>query len=437
MELMTVGLILGALVIGGALGWFIHQSRVARTLQQKESELERYRHQANSEMELKAEVSAEREKVMSLTSELSAVQADYRNLQERLASQKSELEELQKKFSLEFKNLANQIFEEKSRKFTEQNRSNLGDLLNPLKERIQHFEQRIDRNNKDTQEWNARLKEQLNHLKDLNVQVTREAENLTRALRGDSKTQGNWGEMQLEAILSKTGLEKGIHYEKEQNYKSEEGRNQRLDFIIKLPDEKCIVLDSKVSLTAYSQYFDAEDDDKDRWMKKHLDSIYGHIRLLSEKNYQNLYEIQQPDYVMMFIANEPALTIALKEDPGLYEKALDMNIVLVSTSTLVATLRTISYIWKQDLQNRNALEIARQAGALYDKFTAFTEDLIKVGKNLSTTQSAYQDAMKKLSEGKGNLVRRAESLREIGAKATRQMDKRMLDRALDEEKSNE
>jgi DNA recombination protein RmuC len=243
--------------------------------------------------------------------------------------------------------------------------------------------------------------------------------------------------MQLEAILSKTGLEKGIHYEKEQNFKSEEGRNQRLDFIIKLPDDKSIVLDSKVSLTAYSKYFDADDTDKEQWMKKHLDSIYGHIKLLSEKNYQNLYEIQQPDYVMMFIANEPALTIALKEDPGLYEKALDKNIVLVSTSTLVATLRTISYIWKQDLQNRNALEIARQAGALYDKFTAFTDDLIKVGKNLNTTQTAYKDAMNKLSVGKGNLVRRAEGLREIGAKATKQMDKRMLDRALDEENSDE
>jgi DNA recombination protein RmuC len=193
------------------------------------------------------------------------------------------------------------------------------------------------------------------------------------------------------------------------------------------------VLDSKVSLTAYAQYFDTDDEqERKAYLQKHMTSLHAHIKVLSEKNYQNLYDINQPDYVMMFVANEPALTIALREDPGLYERALENNIVLVSTSTLMATLRTISYIWKQDLQNKNALEIARQAGSLYDKFTAFTEDLIKVGRNIEQTQGAYGDAMKKLSEGRGNLVRRAEKLRELGAKASKQMDQRLIERSEEE-----
>lgn len=437
METMSIVVGLVGLVLGGLVGWLLQQNKSSRRNSTLEGEIERLKAMVDQAESLKEELAQERQQVVDLTSNLSATEADYRNLQERLESQKKEVADLQNRFTHEFTNLANKIFEEKSKKFTEQNRTNLGDLLNPLKDRISQFEQRVDRNTKDSQQWNASLKEQLNHLKELNVQVTKEAENLTRALRGDSKTQGNWGEMQLEAILSKTGLEKGIHYTKEQNFKSEEGKNQRLDFIIKLPDDKCLVLDSKVSLTAYTQYFEAEGEQKDKMLKKHLDSIYGHIKLLSEKNYQNLYEINQPDYVMMFVANEPALTIALKEDPGLYEKALDKNIVLVSTSTLVATLRTISYIWKQDSQNRNAVEIARQAGALYDKFSAFTDDLVKVGKNLNTTQTTYQEAMKKLSEGKGNLVRRAESLREMGAKATKQIDSRIVDRAMDQDKLTE
>jgi DNA recombination protein RmuC len=437
MEAMTIVIGIAGLILGGVIGWLVQQSRASKNTEMMRSEMERLRLGAENSEVLKNELASERSQVMALTSEHSALQADYRNLQERLTQQKTEVEELQNKFTAEFTNLANKIFEEKSKKFTEQNRSNIGDLLNPLKERIQVFEQRVDRNNKDTQEWNARLKEQLHHLKELNVQVTKEAENLTRALRGDSKTQGSWGEMQLEAILEKTGLEKGIHYETEKNFKSEEGKNQRLDFIIKLPDDKSIVLDSKVSLTAYTQYFEAEEADKDRILKKHLDSIYGHIKLLSEKNYQNLYEINQPDYVMMFVANEPALTIALKEDPGLYEKALDKNIVLVSTSTLVATLRTISYIWKQDMQNRNAVEIARQAGNLYDKFTSFTEDLLKVGRNLKTTQGVYEEAMNKLVDGRGNIVGRVEKLKDMGAKATKQLDKKLVDRASDKENLTE
>jgi DNA recombination protein RmuC len=240
--------------------------------------------------------------------------------------------------------------------------------------------------------------------------------------------------MQLEGILRHAGLEKDVHYFKEQNYKTEDNLNQRLDYVIKLPDDKFLVLDSKVSLTAYANYFEETDDaKKEEYLKQHLASVKGHIKMLSSKNYQSLYEINQPDYVMMFVANEPALTTALREDADLYEEALDKNIVLVSTTTLLATLRTISYIWKQDLQNKNALEIARQAGALYDKFKNFTDDLIKVGNNLKSTQSSYEDAMNKLYDGKGNLISRSERLKELGAKTSKSMDQRLLDRATRDE----
>ena len=379
---------------------------------------------------LKKELSEEREKNHQTTRQLSSLESDYKNLQDKLREQKAELGELQTQFKNEFKNLAQEIFEEKSKKFTDQNKTNLGELLNPLKEKIEKFEERAEKSSKENLQWNSALKEQITSLKELNMQITKEAESLTKALKGDSKAQGNWGEMQLEAILEKVGLQKGIHYEKEKNFKSEEGNNQRLDYIIKMPDDKYLVLDSKVSLTAYSNYFDAENEiDQAKHLKAHLDSINTHIKILGDKNYQNLYEIQQPDYVMMFVANEPALTMALKEDPSLYEKALDKNIVLVSTTTLMATLRTISYIWKQDLQNKNAIDIATQAGQLYDKFVGFTEDLIKVGNNLKTTQNTYSDAMKKLYEGKGNLVRRTELLRELGAKSTKSIDKKLIDKA--------
>ncbi len=374
----------------------------------------------------------ERTKTEKLNTENATLSANFLNLQKKLDTEKKELGELHNKFSLEFKNLANDIFEEKSKRFTDQNKNNLGEILTPLKERIQKFEQQVTLNNKESIQWNTALKEQLKNMTALNKQMTAETENLTRALKGDTKAQGNWGEILLESILEKVGLTKNVHYFKEHNLKAENGSNQRLDYILKLPDEKCLVIDSKVSLTAYARYTEEEENEKKlEQLKLHMDSILSHIKTLSARNYQNLHQIKQPDYVMMFVANEPALVIALQQDNQLYEKALDKNIVLVSTSTLLATLRTISYIWKQDSQTKNAIEIARQAGAMYDKFSAFTDDLIKVGSNLKTTQSNYEEAMKKLSEGKGNLVNRAENLKKLGAKSTKNLDPRIISRAND------
>ncbi|MDN4166213.1 DNA recombination protein RmuC [Cytophagales bacterium LB-30] len=425
---------------GALIAWFYAQSTLSAKAQQQlqQSEAQRVAAQekntglAKEIEDYKQQLQQEREKVLSLSSKQAETEANYRNLQAKLEEQAKDLQKLQDQFAIQFKNLANDIFEEKGKRFAEQNKTQLSDILSPLKEKIQSFEKKVEESNKEGLERNTALREQINQLKELNVQITKEAENLTKALKGDSKTQGNWGEMQLEAILEKVGLQKDVHYFKEKNYKNEEGQNQRLDYIIKMPDDKYLVLDSKVSLTAYSNYFNADTEaEQAKYLKAHFESIQSHIKLLSEKNYQNLYEINQPDYVMMFVANEPALSIALREDIGLYEKALDKNIVLVSTSTLLATLRTISYIWKQDLQNKNALEIARQAGSLYDKFVALSEDLKKVGNNLITTQNSYQEAMGKLYQGKDNLVRKTERLRELGAKTTKQIDQRLIDRADD------
>lgn len=440
MEFNTVLILLVGLGAGLGLGFLLAKVKAksggeeAQKLRMElDMEQKRLEKQTEEFRDLNNQLKEEREKVISLSGDKSRLEANYRNLQERLDEQKKEVNQLQEKFAFEFKNLANEILEEKSKKFTDQNKINIGEILNPLKEKIENFEKKVEQSGKESLQQNTALAEQLKQLKELNQQITKEAESLTKALKGDSKTQGNWGEMQLETILEKVGLQKDVHYFKEQNFKNEEGANQRLDYIIKMPDDKYLVLDSKVSLTAYSNYFDHDEPaEQAKYLKQHIESINNHIKILGEKNYQNLYEIQQPDFVLMFVANEPALTIALKEDQNLYEKALDKNIVLVSTSTLLATMRTVSYIWKQDLQNKNAIEIARQAGALYDKFEGFTSDLLKVGVNLKQTKDNYDLAMNKLSQGAGNLVRRTETLKELGAKASKQLDQRLLDRSLGE-----
>lgn len=354
----------------------------------------------------------------------------FEALQEKLESQQQELEQLQQKFTRDFELVANKILEEKSSKFTEQNQKNLDTLLNPLKERIGEFQKKVEETNEKNVERSSALENQLKMLRELNQEITQETRSLTQALRGDSKTQGNWGEMQLESILEKAGLQKDIHYSKETNLKTEDGSNQRLDYIIHLPDGKHLIIDSKVSLTAYSKYHDADDRaEQETYLRQHVDSVNGHIKLLSQKDYQKLHGINTPDYVLMFVANEPALTLALREDMLLFEKALDKNIVLVSASTLLATLRTISYIWKQDLQNKNAEEIARQAASLYDKFVSFSEDLIRLGKQMETATGTYEEAMKKLTDGKDNLVRKTERLKELGVNPAKNIDQRLIDRS--------
>ena len=340
-----------------------------------------------------------------------------------------EINQMKEILTLEFKNLANEIIDEKTKKIGEINKENLSNILNPLKENIERFEKKVESSNKDAVEFNAILKSEINHLKSETLKMRDDANNLANALRGESKTQGDWGEQQMETILNAAGLEKNIHYEKEKNIKNENLDNQRLDYIVKLPGDKCIIIDSKVSLVAYVNYYNSEDkEDKKHYLKEHLKSINTHITTLSNKNYQDL-DINQPDYILMFMANEPAFKLAVLEDVSIYNKAIDRNIVMVTNSTLFATLKTVAYMWKQDKANKNAIEIARQAGSLYDKFQSFSEDLIKVGNNLNTTKNTYEDAMNKLTEGKDNLVRKTERLRELGAKTSKKINSKLIERS--------
>jgi DNA recombination protein RmuC len=340
-----------------------------------------------------------------------------------------ELNQMKEILSLEFKNLANEIFDEKSKKMSDANKENLSNILNPLKENIERFERKVESTNKEALEFNTILKSEINHLKNETNKMRDDATNLANALRGESKTQGDWGEQQIESILQAAGLDKNIHYLKEKNLKTENFDNQRLDYIVKLPGDKCIIIDSKVSLVAYVNYYNSDNKEEEKiFLKEHLKSINTHITSLSNKNYQNL-DINQPDYILMFMANEPAFKLAVLEDVTIYNKAINKNIVMVTNSTLFATLKTISFMWKQDKANKNAIEIARQAGSLYDKFTSFSDDLLKVGNNINSTKNIYEEAMKKLTEGKDNLVRKSERLRELGAKTSKIINSKLIERA--------
>jgi DNA recombination protein RmuC len=379
--------------------------------------------------DLKKEMEAERLKTLDLSNKLTAREANYNNLLEKLNTQKEEIQKIQEKFTVEFKNLANEIMEEKSRKFTDKKKVNLGEILNPLKEKISEFEKKIEATNKESIDRNAALKEQILHLKELNQKITKDAENLTKALKGESKTRGNWGEFILESILEKSGLVKGREYHVQESFSSGSSRLQP-DVIVNLPEDKNIIIDSKLSLVAYERYISSEDEaETEASLKEHIASVRKHVKDLSAKNYQQLYNVSGLDFVLLFMPVEPAFGLAIQFDDQLFMEAYEKNIVIVSPSTLIATLRTIASIWRQENQNRNAFEIARQSGSLYDKFKSFTDDLIKVGENLGSTTKNYELAMNKLTEGKDNLIRKTERLKELGAKASKSIDQRLLDRS--------
>jgi len=306
-------------------------------------------------------------------------------------------------------------------------------ILNPLQEKIKSFEKKVEDTHKESLERQSALRQQILGLKELNEQMSKDAVNLTTALKGDSKKQGDWGELQLETILEKAGLQKDIHFTTQDAYRDEHDRLRKPDLIINLPDSKHLIIDSKVSLTGYERFFNADNEVEEKLrLKEHVQSIQKHIRELGSKNYADLYGINSPDYVLMFIPIEPALMIALQNESTLYLEALDKNVVMVSTSTLMATLSTVASIWKQEDQKRNVIEIARQAGALYDKFEGLAQDLIRIGKQINASQESYQAAMNKLSEGKGNLISRVENLKTLGAKTMKSLPANLLERASEE-----
>ncbi|MGA9637782.1 DNA recombination protein RmuC [Flavobacterium sp.] len=366
----------------------------------------------------------------SLAIQLSKKEVDFENLWERNKEQKEEVEKLQEKFTKEFENLANKILDEKSNKFTEQNKENMKNILTPLQDKIQLFEKKVEDTHKESIDYHSALRQQILGLREMNLQMSKETLNLTKALKGDSKMQGNWGELVLERVLEKSGLEKGREYEVQQSFTAEEGNRVFPDVVINLPDGKKMIVDSKVSLTAYEKYINEEDDElRIIYLKEHTNSIKRHVEQLGNKNYQDLYQIESPDFVLLFIPIEPAFAIALNEDTSLYNKAFEKNIVIVTPATLLATLRTIDSMWTNQKQQENAFEIARQAGALYDKFEGFLSDLIKIGKKIDESKIEYSGAMNKLFEGKGNLIVSVEKLKKMGAKAKKSLPENILARA--------
>lgn len=367
----------------------------------------------------------------ALTVQLTKKETDFDNLMERMREQRKETEELREKFTKEFENLANKILEEKSNKFTEQNKENLKNILSPLQEKIHLFEKKVEDTHKESIDYHAALRQQILGLREMNEQMSRETLNLTKALKGDSKMQGNWGELILERVLEKSGLEKGREYEVQQSHTNEEGNRIQPDVVINLPDGKKMIVDSKVSLVAYERYVNEEDETlKTVHLKEHVGSIKRHVDQLSDKNYHDIYKMESPDFVLLFIPIEPAFAIALNEDATLYNKAFERNIVIVTPSTLLATLRTIDSMWTNQKQQENAYEIARQAGALYDKFEGFVGDLIMVGKRMDEGKKAYEGAMNKLVNGRGNIITSIEKLKKMGAKAKKALPENIVNRAL-------
>ncbi len=380
---------------------------------------------------VRADVHEKEQTIIELNKIISAREQQVFHLEERLEEGLHEAQLLQDRSKLEFENLANRILAENSQKFSQQNNLQIQHILSPLREKIQEFESSIQQKYMDETKERISLKKELDQLKLLNLQLSEDASNLVDALKGDSKTQGDWGELQLSTLLEKSGLTDGIHFSSQASYRDENGQLKRPDFIINLPDGKHLIIDSKVSLKAYEQYFNASDKrQKETFLNLHIESIKNHIRDLASKNYTQLYQINTPDYLLMFIPIEPAFSAALQKSPSLYTDALERNVVLVTTSTLLATMRTVSFIWKQEKQKRNVLEIARQSGLLYDKFCGFIEDMRSIGLKLDDAQGAYSAAMNKLNDSRkygDTLIGRAQRIKELGAKTNKSLPNELLE----------
>ncbi|MDP9076584.1 MAG: DNA recombination protein RmuC [Bacteroidota bacterium] len=369
-----------------------------------------------------------RDQLAAANKSLESARAFYTSQQEKIKEQKIEVEQIRKEFQLEFQNIANKLLDEKSQKFIETNRTNLDILLNPLKENIKAFEEKVDKvYNMEAAERNT-LKGVITQLMDLNKLISNEAQNLTKALKGDNKKQGNWGELILEKVLERSGLVKDREYRLQASITGLDGTRLQPDAIIDLPDDKHLVIDSKVSLIAYERLVNAEtEDERKLYSRGHIESIRSHVNNLSSKNYHDLYQINSPDFVLLFVPIESSFSFAVQLDAELFSDAWDKRVVIVSPSTLLATLRTIASIWKQERQNRNVLEIARLSGVMYDKFVGFVSEMEGIGKNIKQSQSAYDSALRKLTEGNGNLTVTADKIKKLGAKANKQIDQKYLD----------
>ncbi|MBK6446784.1 MAG: DNA recombination protein RmuC [Bacteroidetes bacterium] len=438
---MQIVFLIAGMFIGGLLAWLFLKNkdgenqqslnlRIAELDKDRSVLADRVQQSVLQNESVRAQNEKERLEFVNLNALLAQQETTNLNLQEKLTMQKQELEQLQQRFTKEFENLANKILEEKSQKFTEQNKNQLDIILNPLKDKIRDFEQKVENVYKVESAERNSLKGEIKSLIELNKQISEEANNLVKALKGDTKKQGNWGELILEKILERSGLVKDEEYKMQVSTQNEQGSRIQPDAVIYLPDSKHIIVDSKVSLIAYEAMINAPDDEsREQSLRDHILSVRNHIKGLSEKSYQSSADFTSPDFVLLFMPIESSFGIAVQADNELFNFAWDRKIVIVSPSTLLATLRTISSIWKQERQTRNAMEIARQGGALYDKFKNFVDDLIEVGKKMDGAKSSYSEAMNKLTTGNGNLIKKIEDIRKLGAKATKELPPSLIERA--------
>lgn len=408
------GLALGALFL-----WLVGRLRRTASENLHSGKLEVMQEQL---MESRDRLDSREKEVISLSAELAASKTDLRNQQLKVLEQSAQLEELQKKLSLEFENLANRILEEKTKKFTEQNKTSLDELLKPFSERLKEFREKVDNVYGEESRQRFHLGKEIEKLVQLNQLLGEEAKNLTRALKGESKTQGNWGEMILENILEKSGLVKNREYEIQPSFTNQEGKRLQPDVLVRYPGNRTVVIDSKVSLSAYERFVSAESqDERERAVKDHLLSVKKHIQELDLKGYEKIFSIQSLDFVMLFLPVEPAYFLALQADPLLWNYAYDRRILLMSPTNLLAALKMIESLWRIENQNENAKEIARQSGDMLDKFVSFVEDLNRIGSRLNDAHAAWDESMKKLQEGRGNLIGRARKIRELGAKSRKEL----------------
>jgi DNA recombination protein RmuC len=383
---------------------------------------------------LSATLREKESRILELSGSVSRKEAELKALQDKYAEYRAEVDKLQDKFKVEFKNLANDILDEKTKKFTEQNKKGLDDILKPLGEKIRDFQKKVEETYDTESKQRFSLEKEVRNLAELNLRISVDAQNLTSALKSDAKKQGNWGELVLERVLESSGLVKGLEYDREFATRSGEGDLYRPDVIVNLPDNKHIIIDSKVSLNAYNDFVNADtQEERDKFLKLHLLSIRNHVKLLSEKNYAGLEAFDTPDYVLLFLPIESSFSIAVQNDLDLFHYSWDKNVVIVSPTTLLATLRTVASIWKHEKQELNAQDIARRSGDLYDKFTGFLEDLLEIGTRLDQAKKSYDQSVNKLHTGKGSLISRVEKIRVLGAKTTKQLPKNITDKIVEDE----
>jgi len=405
----------------------------AKFLAEKESDLKNFKVRCEemsvSKLELETKLQKTTDQAAKMHDEKLLMELEKNSLIEKLNLLESQFLERSAKYELEIKEHTQKLFEEKSAQFTELNKVNIESILKPLSEKIKDFEKKVEDTYEKESKQRFSLEKEISNLVDLNKQIGKEANNLVNALKGQSKVQGNWGEMILESILEKSGLSKNREYFVQESFTTN-GKRLQPDIVIHFPDKRFLIIDSKVSLTAYERYVSLEDATlKQIALNEHIKSIKNHINELSAKDYQQIFEKQSPDYVLMFVPVEPAFLIAVQSCPELFSDAFQKRIILISPTNLIAIMKIISELWKSDYQNRNALDIAQKGGELYDKFVSFTEDLLEIGKRIDETGSAYQNAMNKLCSGKGNVIRKVQEIKNLGAKAKKSLAEKLLDKS--------